>query len=163
MQIIVKDLNKEVTKKCTPPYQTDLMFPAPGGLLLLRSEEKISLYDVAQRKSLAELTTPEIKFAFWSNDAKDPLVALVGKDSMNFIDELQHFIDFMFTAIIIANKKLEQLCTVHETIRIKSGAWDENNIFIYSTLNHIKFCLPNGFEFFIDNVDVNDVITETTE
>ncbi len=49
------------------------------------------------------------------------------------------------TAIIIANRKLEQLCTVHETIRIKSGAWDENGVFIYSTLNHIKYCLPNGF------------------
>lgn len=42
------------------------------------------------------------------------------------------------------NKNLEVLCTVSESIRIKSGAWDENGVFLYSTLNHIKYCLPNG-------------------
>ena len=34
---------------------------------------------------------------------------------------------------------------VHETIRIKSGAWDDAGVFIYSTLNHIKYCLPQGY------------------
>ena len=37
-------------------------------------------------------------------------------------------------AIIIASKKLSNRCTLHETIRVKSGAWDENEIFMYSTL-----------------------------
>jgi coatomer protein complex subunit alpha (xenin) len=46
--------------------------------------------------------------------------------------------------IVIANKNLEQLCLIHETIKIKSGAWDDIGIFIYSTLNHIKYALPNG-------------------
>ncbi len=47
-------------------------------------------------------------------------------------------------AIIIANKQLEQLCLIHETIKIKSGAWDELGIFIYTTLNHLKYVLPQG-------------------
>ena len=34
---------------------------------------------------------------------------------------------------------------VHETIHIKSGAWDDAGVFIYSTLNHIKYYLPQGF------------------
>jgi len=39
---------------------------------------------------------------------------------------------------------LEQQCLIHETIKIKSGAWDDIGIFVYSTLNHIKYALPNG-------------------
>ena len=31
---------------------------------------------------------------------------------------------------------------VHETIRVKSAAWDDSGM--YTTLNHIKYCLPNG-------------------
>ena len=46
---------------------------------------------------------------------------------------------------MIANKNLGQSAMVHETIRIKSGAWDDSGIFIYSTLNHIKYALPQGF------------------
>ena len=33
---------------------------------------------------------------------------------------------------------------VHETIRMKSGAWDGNEVFVYTTLNHVKYCLING-------------------
>jgi coatomer protein complex subunit alpha (xenin) len=33
---------------------------------------------------------------------------------------------------------------IHETIRIKSAAWDDSGILIYTTLNHIKYALPNG-------------------
>jgi coatomer subunit alpha len=47
-------------------------------------------------------------------------------------------------AIAIANKTLTESSTVHETIRIKSGAWDDAGVFIYSTLNHIKYALPQG-------------------
>ncbi len=41
-------------------------------------------------------------------------------------------------SITICNRKLQQLCSVTETIRVKSGAWDENGVFVYSTLNHVK-------------------------
>ena len=39
-------------------------------------------------------------------------------------------------AIVICTRKLEQLCSLHDTIRIKSGAWDGNDIFYFTTLNH---------------------------
>lgn len=48
------------------------------------------------------------------------------------------------TAITIANKTLGQSSLIHETIRIKSGAWDDSGVFLYSTLNHIKYTLPQG-------------------
>lgn len=51
---------------------------------------------------------------------------------------------FLSIAITIANKNLKQICQVHETIRIKSGTWDDSGVFIYCTLNHIKYALPQG-------------------
>ena len=29
-------------------------------------------------------------------------------------------------------------CAVHETIRVKSAAWDDSGVLVYTTLNHIK-------------------------
>ena len=48
------------------------------------------------------------------------------------------------SAIAVCTRKLESLCTVHENVRVKSGAWDENSVFIYTTSNHIKYTLING-------------------
>eukprot|EP00741_Cyanophora_paradoxa_P009442 tig00000144_g9146.t1 len=135
-QILIKDLKNEVTKKLSPPHvTTDMLFYAGTGALLLRSEEKMTLFDIQQRKAIGELGTPAIKYVVWSPDMS--FVALLGKH-----------------AIIIANRKLEHLCTVHETIRVKSGAWDENGVFIYTTLNHIKYCLPNGDNGIIRTLEV---------
>ena len=49
------------------------------------------------------------------------------------------------SVISICNRKLENLCTIHENIRVKSGAWDESGIFVYTTSNHIKYALTNGY------------------
>jgi len=57
-----------------------MIFPAPAGFLLMRAEDKITLYDVQQKKSKAELSTPPIKFVVWSSNEKGGSVALVGKD-----------------------------------------------------------------------------------
>ena len=48
------------------------------------------------------------------------------------------------TVVAICNRKLESLSTIHENIRVKSGAWDENGVFVYTTCNHIKYALLNG-------------------
>uniref|UniRef100_A0A0D3DIA9 Coatomer alpha subunit C-terminal domain-containing protein n=2 Tax=Brassica oleracea var. oleracea TaxID=109376 RepID=A0A0D3DIA9_BRAOL len=64
--------------------------------------------------------------------------------------------------IIIASKKLVLQCTLHETIRVKSGAWDDNGVFIYTTLNHIKYCLPNGDSGIIRTLDVPIYITKVS-
>ena len=60
---------------------------------------------------------------------------------MNFLK----FSDFIvFPVVAICNRKLECLCTIHENIRVKSGAWEENGVFVYTTSNHIKYALING-------------------
>eukprot|EP00891_Asterochloris_glomerata_P008996 jgi/Astpho2/8996/fgenesh1_pm.00133_%23_27_t len=140
-QILVKNLRNEITKKCAAPCaSTDAIFYAGTGTLLCRSDDKVVLFDVQQRSTLAELGTPFIKYVVWSADMSS--VALLSKH-----------------AIIIANKKLGNSCTVHETIRVKSAAWDDNGVLVYTTLNHIKYCLPNGDSGIIRTLDVPVYIT----
>ena len=140
--ILIKNLRDEVTKKCVPPdAQTDAIFYAGTGCLLCRSEDRMVLYDVQQRTAMAELATPAVKYVSWSADMS--LVAMLSKH-----------------AIVIANRKLGHACTVHETIRVKSGAWDDAGVFIYTTLNHIKYALPNGDSGIIRTLDVPVYLTK---
>uniref|UniRef100_A0A7I4FAI8 Coatomer subunit alpha n=1 Tax=Physcomitrium patens TaxID=3218 RepID=A0A7I4FAI8_PHYPA len=143
-QIVIKNLKNEVTKKVTlPSLNTDLIFYAGTGNLLCRTEDKIVLFDLQQRATLGEVSTPFVKYVVWSNDMEN--VALLSKH-----------------AVVVANKKLVHKCTVHETIRVKSGAWDDSGVFIYTTLNHIKYCLPNGDSGIIRTLDVPVYITKVS-
>ncbi len=63
-QIVVKNLKNEETKRCAPPFPVDTLFAGPTGCVLTRSEERVSLYDVQQRKVIADITTPYIKYLF---------------------------------------------------------------------------------------------------
>lgn len=49
---------------------------------------------------------------------------------------------------------------MHETIRVKSAAWDDSGVLVYTTLNHIKYCLPNGDSGIIQTLDVPVYITK---
>ena len=142
-QIVIKTLDNSVNKKISPPHSnTDYIFPASAGRVLLRSEEKITLFDLSLRKSLAEMNVPLIKYVVWSGSGKDAMVALMGRE-----------------VVILATRELEHLSTVHETIKIKSGVWDENGVFIYTTEHHIKYCLPNGDNGIIRTLDIPIYLT----
>lgn len=101
---------------------------------------QMTLFDVQQRVTLAELSTPFIKYVVWNADMSS--VALLSKH-----------------AIVIADKKLGNAQTVHETIRVKSAAWDDSGVLLYTTLNHIKYCLPNGDNGIIRTLDTPLYIT----
>eukprot|EP01027_Heterolobosea_sp_BB2_P024293 GEZU01036571.1.p1 GENE.GEZU01036571.1~~GEZU01036571.1.p1 ORF type:complete len:1205 (-),score=317.64 GEZU01036571.1:47-3661(-) len=134
-QILVKNLDGEVTKKISFSESADLIFQAVTGRVLLRTVDKVHLFDLQQSKILASITTTSnVRYVVWSPDMTR--VALLSKHT-----------------IIIANSMLEQLCSIHETIRVKSGAFDENGIFIYTTFNHMKYCLPNGDNGVIKTLD----------
>jgi len=144
-QVITYSNTNEQQKKIPVPAGTDMMFPA-GDLdaVLLRHEDKIALWDLTQRAKVSEITAFGVKFAFWSPDKE--FVVLMSKENLT-----------------VANKKLEVVATIHESIRLKSGIWitsaantgkrgAENfanlevnsKVFIYTTLNHLKYCLVNG-------------------
>ncbi|PIA55942.1 hypothetical protein AQUCO_00700334v1 [Aquilegia coerulea] len=140
-QVLVKNLKNEIVKKSILPIVAEAIFYAGTGNLLCRAEDRVVIFDLQQRLVLGDLQTPFIKYVVWSNDMES--IALLSKHS-----------------IVIASKKLVHRCTLHETIRVKSGAWDDNGVFIYTTLNHVKYCLPNGDSGIIKTLDVPIYITK---
>lgn len=124
-QIDIKDLTNSTTKTIKPPPGTvDIYFGGTGCLLLI-TPTAVVLYDIQQKKQLAELALNGVKYVVWSNDGL--YAALLSKHN-----------------VTIVTKSLEQVSTLHETIRIKSAAWDDAGVLLYSTLNHIKYTLLNG-------------------
>ena len=130
----IKDLSNSTTKSFkTPSGTTDVSFGGTGCLLLV-SPTNVVLYDIQQKKNLAELAVTGVKYVSWSNDGL--YCALLSKHN-----------------VTIVNKKLEQVSTLHETIRIKSATWDDSGVLLYSTLNHIKYTLLNGDNGIVRTLD----------
>ncbi|KAI4164191.1 MAG: hypothetical protein LQ342_002155 [Letrouitia transgressa] len=133
-QIDIKDLTNSTTKTIKPPPGTvDIYFGGTGCLLLI-TPTAVVLYDIQQKKQLAELALNGVKYVVWSNDGL--YAALLSKHN-----------------VTIVTKSLEQVSTLHETIRIKSAAWDDAGVLLYSTLNHIKYTLLNGDNGIVRTLD----------
>lgn len=133
-QIDIKDLSNSTTKTIKPPTgTTDIYFGGTGNLLLI-TPTAVHLYDIQQKKSTAELTVAGVKYVVWSNDGL--YAALLSKHN-----------------VTIVTKTLEQVSTLHETIRIKSATWDDAGVLLYSTLNHIKYSLLNGDNGIVRTLD----------
>ncbi|RAL47359.1 hypothetical protein DM860_013324 [Cuscuta australis] len=139
--VLVKNLKNEIVKKSVLPIATDAIFYAGTGNLLCRAEDRVIIFDLQQRIVLGDLQASFVRYVVWSHDMES--VALLSKHS-----------------IVIADKKLVHRCTLHETIRVKSGAWDDNGVFIYTTLTHIKYCLPNGDSGIIKTLNVPFYVTK---
>ena len=133
--IVIKNLKNEVSKKFDAPGPTpDKLFFAGTGSLLVGSEDQVTLVDVQQKRAMATLNVSKVKYVCWSE--KMDYVALMSKHQ-----------------ITLCNRKLQQLCNIHETIRVKSGVWEESGVFVYTTLNHIKYALPEGDSGIIRTLD----------
>ena len=100
--------------------KVDMIYPGPLGKILLFSDEALSLYDIAARKVLHELPCSDVKAVYWN--ASMSYAAVVTK-----------------TQLIMVNKNLEQINAQKENSKIKTGCFDENNAFIYSTSTHLKY------------------------
>ncbi|SCU93742.1 LAMI_0E15434g1_1 [Lachancea mirantina] len=118
----------------------DIVYGGPGAVLILLSKTVI-LYDVQQSKELAEVALKNVKYVAWSSDSQ--YLALMSKHT-----------------ITIVTKQLEVVTSMHETIRIKSAAWDETGVLVYSTLNHIKYTLLNGDNGIIKTLENTLYITK---
>jgi coatomer protein complex subunit alpha (xenin) len=80
--IEIRDLSNAITKTIKPPVQTNEIFYGGTASLLLASPTQVVLYDIQQQKTLAEITTPPVKYAVWSADGS--MVALLSKHSESF-------------------------------------------------------------------------------
>lgn len=56
--------------------------------------------------------------------------------------------------LTLISKRLEILCSVQESTRVKSGAWDDSGVFVYTTSNHIKYALTAGDNGIIRTLDL---------
>jgi coatomer subunit alpha len=133
-QVDIKDLSNSTTRTVKPPLgTTDIYFGGTGNLLLI-TPTAVHLYDIQQKKNVAELAVTGVKYVVWSNEGL--YAALLSKHN-----------------VTIVTKSLEQVSTLHETIRIKSATWDDAGVLLYSTLNHIKYTLLNGDNGIVRTLD----------
>lgn len=136
-QLLIKNFQNEVVKKVTPTVGgvEQVFFAGTTGRLILKTEERVVLFDFQARKVLAELFIPRVKYVFWNNDFS--MIAFISKHQL-----------------VLANKQLDHLCSITETVRLKGGCWDDkSNIFIYTTSNHVKYALVNGDKGIIRALD----------
>lgn len=138
-QLVIKNNKNEVTKKIQAPV-CDEIFYAGTGMLLLRESDHVTLFDVQQLKTLTQVKIAKCKYVVWSTDMSH--VALLAKH-----------------VLMICNRKLETLCSIHESTRIKSGAWDDSGVFIYTTATHIKYAIVDGDHGIIRTLDLPIYIT----
>lgn len=124
-QVDIKDLSNSTTKVIQAPSGTTDVYFGGTGCLLFITPTSVVLFDIQQKKQLAKVAVSGVKYVVWSNDGL--YAALLSKHNVTII-----------------TKTLEQVSTLHETIRIKSAAWDDSGVLLYSTLNHVKYCLLNG-------------------
>ena len=110
-------------------------------MLLLRDPDGVTLFDVQQRKNLGHVKIPKCRYVIWSPDMTT--VALLSKHCIN-----------------ICNKKLETLCSIQENTRVKSGTWDDQGVFVYTTSNHIKYAITNGDHGIIRTLDMPVYLTK---
>ena len=99
--IVIKNLQNETTKKILPPTPVvDMLFNGgTAGRLLLRCEDKLVLFEQQSRRVLGEITAPKVKSVSWSATS---MCAIMCRDG-----------------IIIADRNMEQLCSISETVRVK--------------------------------------------
>lgn len=137
-QLVVKNFKNEVTKKCMS--QCEDIFYAGTGMLLLKDADSVTLFDVQQLRVIAQVKIAKCRYVVWSADMSH--VALLAKHT-----------------VTICSRNMELLCTIHENTRVKSGAWDDSGVFIYTTSNHIKYAITNGDHGIIRTLDLPIYIT----
>lgn len=138
--ILIKNLKNEVTKKMSS-VGCEEIFYAGTGALLCREADHVILFDVQQKRALAQVKVNKCRHVVWSTDMSH--LALLSKNTLT-----------------IVNRKMETLASIHENTRVKSGAWDESGVFIYTTSNHIKYAIVNGDHGIIRTLDLPIYITK---
>ena len=117
-RVEIRDLLNQVVKTLMLPQPTNEIFYGGPSHLLLSTAMGVQLYDTQQQTVTGEIAAPSVKYAVWSPDGAR--VALLSKHT-----------------ITLADKHFSSSHLIHETIRIKSAAWDSNGVLLYLSLIHI--------------------------
>ena len=103
-------------------YKINKIFQATIGKILIKSGDDVLLFDIVNKTVVAEAQFTNLQHVYWSSNMS--YVALCSK-----------------VMIMICNKNLEPLWTIKESSKFKSGCFDNENGFIYSTYSHLKYLL----------------------
>jgi coatomer protein complex subunit alpha (xenin) len=131
--ILIKDMRNETVTVIDQSFslsQRSGIFSGGGkGKLIIRIDNNAILFSVESNVILGEINVPEMTNAVWANDSSK--VAILCK-----------------YGLIIADAQMKQLVSVGEKVKIWSGTWDAspsggsaNEMFVYTTLHHIKYCI----------------------
>ncbi|KAF8367713.1 copa-1 [Pristionchus pacificus] len=134
-QISIRDLSNKEVRKVELNQPCNDMFFAGTGKLLLRNDDSVQLYDVQQKRSIGCVKASKVKYIIWSRDMSH--AALISKHQLMIVD-----------------REMSVVCTHQESTRVKSGAWDDDGVFIYTTSNHIKYALLSGDGGIVRTLDV---------
>lgn len=134
-QISIRDLSNKEVRKVELNQPCNDMFFAGTGKLLLRNDDSVQLYDVQQKRSIGSVKASKVKYVIWSRDMGH--AALISKHQL-----------------LIVDREMNVVCTHQESTRVKSGAWDDDGVFIYTTSNHIKYALLSGDGGIVRTLDV---------
>lgn len=130
----IKDLQNNTVETFKPPAGTsDIYYAGPGHILII-TPNTVYLYDMQRKETTYDLQVAGVKYMVLSKDGGH--MALLSKHN-----------------VTIVTKTLEKVSAIHETIRIKSAAWDDAGVLLYSTLNHIKYSLLNGDNGIVRTLD----------
>jgi len=134
--ICIRDMRNEVTSRIPIPVPgvDGLLSGAVASRVILRGEDKLWLFEHTSRNIVNELQAHGVRRVSWDRNAST--CAVMSK-----------------TQVILCDRDLAQLCVVNEPVNVKGGAWDDCGVFVYTTLNHIKYLLPSGDGGIIRTID----------
>lgn len=124
--LVIRDLDNESRALMQLPIAVDFITQGPlGRLVAVREESPVVLFDVGSRRVVGEVHVAHTRRVIWAPDYAH--VALVCK-----------------SGVVVADRDFNYLFSVNESVRIKSGAWSAEGVFVYATINHFKYLLPTG-------------------
>lgn len=133
--ILVKNLKNETGKTIPVPLTlATRIFSVGLGQLMLASDAGVCLFDVQNQTVRGNCSATRVKYLVPNKDGS--VVALLSK-----------------RMVTLCRKDLTILCQVSEKVNVKSGTFDESGVFVYNTLNHVKYILPNGDSGIIRTLD----------
>jgi coatomer subunit alpha len=112
--------NKKIEWSMKNPINN--IYQATIGKIIIKSGDDVLLFDIAARKVVCEVQFSNLRKVYWSQNMT--YVALFSQNQ-----------------IMICTKNLKSLCTIKESSKLKTGCFDNENGFIYSTFSHIKYLL----------------------
>eukprot|EP01084_Bolivina_argentea_P035655 66103_1 len=141
-EILLKNMENISKKKIqigTEIRNVNYIFEGGVNRLIFRSSEMMTLFDVQSKKVIQSLQIPTrfpIKFVDWDSPHYKRC-ALLAKFS-----------------VMICDSDLNDICTIYENAKVKSGAWsDSGGVYIYTTVTHMKYALPSGDAGIIKTLD----------